>query len=68
MDITMVMAQEALILSPEVPFLTILKENPLLHSLSNLSMKRTRSKTNENDEFDIREQRITNKAPAKPLL
>jgi hypothetical protein len=60
----MVMAQEALIESPEVPYLTLLRVNPILHSLSNLSMKKTRSKTNENDEFDIRKQRNTK----NPLL
>jgi len=63
MGITMVMAQEALMLSPEVPFMTLLRVNPMLHSQSNLSMKKTRSKMNENDEFDIRKQRITNEAP-----
>jgi hypothetical protein len=63
MGITMVMAQEALMLSPEVPFMTLLRVNPMLHSQSNLSMKKIRSKTNENDEFDIRKQRITNEAP-----
>ena len=63
MGITMVMAQEALMLSPEVPFMTLLRVNLILHSQSNLSMKKTRSKTNENDEVDIRKQRITNEAP-----
>lgn len=53
------MAQEALIESPEVPYLTLLRVNLMLHLLSNLSMKKTRSKTNENDDFDIRKQRIT---------
>ena len=62
MGITMVMAQEALTLSPEVPFMTLLRLNPMLHSQSNLSMKKPRSKTNENDEFDKRKQRITNEA------
>jgi hypothetical protein len=62
MVITMVMAQEALMLSPEVPFMTLLRVNLMLHSQSNLSMKKTRSKTNENDEFDKRKQRITKEA------
>ena len=62
MGITMVMAQEALMLSPEVPYMTLLRLNPMLHSQSNLSMKKPRSKTNENDEFDKRKQRMTNEA------
>jgi hypothetical protein len=60
MGITMAMAQEALMLSPEVPYMTLLRLNPMLHSQSNLNMKKPRRKTNENDVFDKRKQRITN--------